>query len=80
MLYEADAARLRDVIPLDSKPAALPKAKDARSPGFGKPCSLYPAALQIGLAGSANDWFKAACLLHDVSWRAHPDYRAEVLL
>jgi exopolyphosphatase/guanosine-5'-triphosphate,3'-diphosphate pyrophosphatase len=20
---------------------------------------------------------KAACLLHDVSWRAHPDYRAE---
>ena len=21
---------------------------------------------------------KAACLLHDVSWRAHPDYRAEV--
>ena len=21
---------------------------------------------------------KAACLLHDVNWRAHPDYRAEV--
>ena len=21
---------------------------------------------------------RAACLLHDVSWRAHPDYRAEV--
>jgi exopolyphosphatase/guanosine-5'-triphosphate,3'-diphosphate pyrophosphatase len=27
---------------------------------------------------SGKRLIRAACLLHDVSWRAHPDYRAEV--
>ncbi|NNK15980.1 MAG: exopolyphosphatase, partial [Sulfitobacter sp.] len=29
-------------------------------------------------SGPRKRLVKAACLLHDVSWRAHPDYRAEV--
>lgn len=50
----------------------------ARCPGFGaalhnwlKP--LYPQRTQ------ADDRLMfAACLLHDINWRAHPDYRAEL--
>ncbi len=77
MLYEQMPQSLRDRDPLIES-CHFAEAKDARLPGFGpvlydfvKP--LFPRA----------DWQKAriiraACLLHDVSWRAHPDYRPEV--
>jgi exopolyphosphatase/guanosine-5'-triphosphate,3'-diphosphate pyrophosphatase len=77
MLYEAMTPELRARDPLIES-ARFAEAKDARLPGFGRVLydfvkPLFPRA----------DWqkkriIKAACLLHDVSWRAHPDYRAEV--
>ena len=47
-------------------------------PGFGK--ILYNLILPLYKSAPAprKRLIKAACFLHDVSWRAHPDYRAEV--
>ncbi|MGB7243744.1 MAG: Ppx/GppA family phosphatase [Sulfitobacter sp.] len=77
MLYEQMPQRLRDRDPL-VEACRFAEAKDARMPGFGK--SLYafinPIFKSVPLAQKRI--IKAACLLHDVSWRAHPDYRAEV--
>lgn len=77
MLYEQMPQDLRDCDPL-IEACRFAEAKDARLPGFGR--VLYDFVLPI--FPRAN-WqkkriIKAACLLHDVSWRAHPDYRAEV--
>ena len=77
MLYEQMPQKLRDRDPL-IEACRFAESKDARWPGFGK--QLYNFILP--LFKSAPDERKrlilAACLLHDVTWRAHPDYRAEV--
>lgn len=77
MLYEQmpDALRQRDPL-IES--CRFAEAKDARLPGFGK--SLYKFVLPLFSSQTEDQkrLVKAACLLHDVSWRAHPDYRAEV--
>nr|WP_319948285.1 Ppx/GppA family phosphatase [uncultured Shimia sp.] len=77
MLYEQMPDRLRERDPL-IEAARFAEAKDARMPGFGK--SLYDFVLPLFSAYTPERkrLVKAACLLHDVSWRAHPDYRAEV--
>ncbi|TDK41044.1 Ppx/GppA family phosphatase [Antarcticimicrobium luteum] len=77
LLYEQMPQRLRDRDPL-IEACYFAENKDARLPGFGKTlfnfvAPLFPQAPQTQLR-----LIKAACLLHDVSWRAHPDYRAEV--
>ena len=77
MLYEQMPQALRDRDPL-IEACRFAEAKDARMPGFGK--VLHSFVLPLF---AKSDWqrqriIKAACLLHDVSWRAHPDYRAEV--
>ncbi|MBB5720876.1 exopolyphosphatase/guanosine-5'-triphosphate,3'-diphosphate pyrophosphatase [Loktanella ponticola] len=77
MLYEQMPRELRERDPL-IEACRFAESKDARLPGFGR--VLYDFV--IPLFPRAN-WqrkriIKAACLLHDVSWRAHPDYRAEV--
>ncbi|OAN77734.1 exopolyphosphatase [Sulfitobacter sp. EhC04] len=77
MLYEQMPQRLRDRDPL-IEACRFAEAKDARTPGFGK--ALYNFILPLYKSSSPQRarLVKAACLLHDVSWRAHPDYRAEV--
>ncbi|QUJ77070.1 Ppx/GppA family phosphatase [Sulfitobacter albidus] len=77
MLYEQMPQRLRDRDPL-IEACRFAEAKDARVPGFGR--TLYNFILPLFRSASAprKRLIKAACLLHDVSWRAHPDYRAEV--
>ncbi|MDX2485390.1 MAG: Ppx/GppA family phosphatase, partial [Pseudodonghicola sp.] len=77
LLYEQMPQQLRDRDPL-IEACYFAEDKDARLPGFGKTLfnfvtPLFPQAPQAQLR-----LIKAACLLHDVSWRAHPDYRAEV--
>lgn len=77
MLYEQMPRELRERDPL-IEACRFAESKDARLPGFGR--ILYDFV--IPLFPRAN-WqrkriIKAATLLHDVSWRAHPDYRAEV--
>ncbi|MQY42844.1 exopolyphosphatase [Epibacterium sp. SM1969] len=77
MLFEKMPQQLKDRDPL-IEACRFAEAKDARLPGFG--LKLYNFVLP--LFGRADDakrrLIKAACLLHDVSWRAHPDYRAEL--
>ena len=77
MLYEQMPQRLRDRDPL-IEACRFAEAKDARLPGFGR--TLYNFILPIFRAARPEKQriIKAACLLHDVTWRAHPDYRAEV--
>ena len=76
MLFERMPPSLRERDPL-LEACRFQEARDARLPGFGRVLydfvqPLFPEA----------DWqrrriVQAACLLHDVNWRAHPDYRAE---
>ncbi len=77
MLYEQMPQHLRDRDPL-IEACRFAEAKDARMPGFGR--RLYDFVLPLFNQRGTIDKriVKAACLLHDVSWRAHPDYRHEV--
>lgn len=77
LLYEQMPQDVRDRDPL-IEACQFAEAKDARIPGFGM--ALYDFVQPIFRAASPARLriIKAACLLHDVSWRAHPDYRAEV--
>ncbi|APX91180.1 exopolyphosphatase [Brevirhabdus pacifica] len=77
LLYEQMPEKLRRRDPL-IEAARFAEAKDARRPGFGK--QLYEFLLPIFRNAGAEKkrLVRAACLLHDVSWRAHPDYRHEV--
>ncbi len=77
LLYEQMSPELRVRDPL-IEACRFAEAKDARLLGFGR--TLYNFVLPIFRTApdSRKRLIKAACLLHDVSWRAHPDYRAEV--
>jgi exopolyphosphatase/guanosine-5'-triphosphate,3'-diphosphate pyrophosphatase len=50
----------------------------ARSPGFGSALHEWLMPLYAGAPEPELRLNLAACLLHDVNWRAHPDYRAEL--
>jgi len=50
----------------------------ARNPGFGKVLFEFLLPLFADAPDDRLRLIKAACLIHDVTWRAHPDYRAEV--
>lgn len=76
MLFERMPASLRERDPL-LEACRFQERRDARLPGFGD--TLYKFVLPLF---PDADWqrkriIEAACLLHDVNWRAHPDYRAE---
>lgn len=77
LLYEQMPQRLRDRDPL-IEACRFSEKKDARMPGFGKALFEFLAPLYQKAPAERIRLVKAACLLHDVTWRAHPDYRAEV--
>ncbi len=56
------------------------EAQSARSPGFGDALYDWLAPLYPERPDSEMRLVRAACLLHDTNWRAHPDYRAELCL
>jgi len=77
LLYEQMPEKLRARDPL-IEAARMAEMTSARLPGFGK--KLFNFLLPI-FKDDPDDrlrLIKAACLLHDTTWRAHPDYRAEV--
>jgi len=76
ILFERMSDELRAADPLILASRHL-EAANARVPGFGK--RLYDFLLPLNRSAPAERLrlVKAACLLHDVNWRAHPDYRAE---
>lgn len=77
LLYEQMPQKLRDRDPL-IEAARFAEHKDARMPGFGRALYDFIKPLFKSAPHSTKRLVKAATLLHDVSWRAHPDYRAEV--
>lgn len=76
LLYEQMPARLRARDPL-IEAARMTELTQARIPGFGKKLFLFLEPLFKGVTEERLRLIKAACLLHDTTWRAHPDYRAE---
>ncbi|MEM8629695.1 MAG: Ppx/GppA family phosphatase [Pseudomonadota bacterium] len=77
MLYQQMPEELRARDPL-IEACRFAEAKDARLPGFGRTLYGFVQPLFRTAPPTRQRIYKAACLLHDVSWRAHPDYRAEV--
>ena len=77
LLYEQMPKKLRRRDPL-IEACRYMEAKDARMPGFGRALYRFLQPLYADAPPERLRLVKAACLLHDVSWRAHPDYRAEV--
>jgi exopolyphosphatase/guanosine-5'-triphosphate,3'-diphosphate pyrophosphatase len=77
MLYEQMPQRLRDRDPL-IEACRFAERRDARMPGFGRALYTFVAPLFADAGAARLRIVRAACLLHDVSWRAHPDYRHEV--
>lgn len=76
LLYEQMPQQLRDCDPL-IEACRFAESKDARVPGYGKVVYEFIQPLFKSARPDRQRIIKAACLLHDVSWRAHPDYRAE---
>jgi exopolyphosphatase/guanosine-5'-triphosphate,3'-diphosphate pyrophosphatase len=77
MLYEVMPDDMRAADPLLAA-CRFVEEKDARVPGFGD--RLYEFVTPL-FADEEEDFqriIRAACLLHDVSWRAHPDFRANL--
>ncbi|WFE73401.1 Ppx/GppA family phosphatase [Roseinatronobacter sp. S2] len=76
ILYEQmpDALRARD--PLIEACHFMEHAS-ARLPGFGKKLYNFLLPLYRNRPEGRLRLIRAACLLHDVNWRAHPDYRAD---
>ena len=77
MLYEQMPRALRERDPL-IEACRFAEAKDARLPGFGRILYDFVKPLFPRANWQRRRIMQAACLLHDVSWRAHPDYRGEV--
>ena len=77
LLYEQMPQLLRDRDPL-IEACRFAEAKDARVRGFGKVIYNFILPLFKYAGPEKRRLIKAASLLHDVSWRAHPDYRPEV--
>jgi exopolyphosphatase/guanosine-5'-triphosphate,3'-diphosphate pyrophosphatase len=76
LLYEQMPPRLRARDPLIEAARAAERTS-ARMPGFGK--KLYDFLLPLFETRDTDQLrlIKAACLLHDTTWRTHPDFRAE---
>ena len=77
LLYEQMPERLRRRDPL-IEACRFAERTTARTPGFGKKLFQFLAPLYAEASPERLRMVRAACLLHDTTWRAHPDYRAEV--
>jgi exopolyphosphatase / guanosine-5'-triphosphate,3'-diphosphate pyrophosphatase len=77
LLYEQMPEKLRMRDPL-IEACRHAEQTGARMPGFGKKLFSFILPLFADASPGLLRLVKAACLLHDTSWRAHPDYRAEL--
>ncbi|GGF70415.1 exopolyphosphatase [Paracoccus acridae] len=76
LLYEQMPDNLRKRDPL-IEAARFTERQMARMPGSGKKLYHFLQPLFGDVSPERDRLIRAACLLHDTSWRAHPDYRAE---
>jgi len=79
LLYEKMPRELRAADPLIES-CRFAEMRDARMPGFGSVLFDFVRPLFPDAEWQHLRIIRAACLLHDVNWRAHPDYRAEACL
>jgi exopolyphosphatase/guanosine-5'-triphosphate,3'-diphosphate pyrophosphatase len=77
LLFEQMPERLRARDPL-IEAARAAEISSARLPGTGKKLYEFLMPLFRDTPKERLRLAKAACYLHDTTWRAHPDYRAEV--
>jgi exopolyphosphatase/guanosine-5'-triphosphate,3'-diphosphate pyrophosphatase len=75
LYFERLPATLRAHDPLIAAARRLEQAQ-ARFPGFGDELWSWVAPLFADWDKRERRLARAACLLNDVNWRAHPDYRA----
>ena len=76
LLFDKMPRELRDRDPL-IEACRFAEKKDARIPGFGRALYDFVKPLWPGASEEFMRIVRAACHLHDVGWRAHPDYRHE---
>jgi len=76
LLYEHMPQKLRARDPL-IEAARMSELVQARIPGFGRKLFDFLSPLYPDASKEQLRLIKAACLLHDTTWRAHPDFRAE---
>ena len=76
ILFDQMSEGLRARDPLIEASMQL-EASAARVPGFGLTLYDFLQPLYRNASPDRLRLVKAACLLHDVNWRAHPDYRSE---
>ncbi|MTH79808.1 Ppx/GppA family phosphatase [Paracoccus aestuariivivens] len=76
LLYEQMPLNLRSRDPL-IEAARFAERQMARVPGFGKRLYQFIEPIYKDPEPSLDRLVKAACLLHDTTWRTHPDYRAD---
>ena len=76
LLYEQMPDRLRARDPL-IEASRMAEKTSSRIPGFGKKLFEFLEPLFKDASAERLRLIRAACLLHDTTWRAHPDFRAE---
>ncbi len=76
ILYEQMPEDLRRRDPL-IEACHFMEYSSSRIPGFGKKLYHFLLPLYRNRPPERLRLIRAACLLHDVNWRAHPDYRAD---
>ncbi|MEO0344258.1 MAG: Ppx/GppA phosphatase family protein [Pseudomonadota bacterium] len=76
-LFSALPKKMRAEDPLISAAGAMAN-RSARFPEFGPALYDWVRPMFDDVSKRIDRLIHAACLLHDVNWRAHPDYRAEV--
>ena len=77
LLYEHMPERLRQRDPL-IEACIYSERSSARQPGFGDKLFDFVQPLFKDAGRRRLRLARAACLLHDVTWRAHPSYRASI--
>jgi len=76
LLYEQMPPSLRARDPL-IEAARFAERQMARMPGFGKRLYHFLQPIFKDADPSLDRLVRVACLLHDTTWRTHPDYRAD---
>ena len=69
--------RIRKLDPL-IEACRYEERSSARFPGFGEKLFEWIQPIFSNLTIDNLRLYRAACLLHDTTWKAHPDYRAEM--
>jgi exopolyphosphatase/guanosine-5'-triphosphate,3'-diphosphate pyrophosphatase len=76
LYYEHISPKIRAEDPLLSACQSLERAQ-ARFPGFGVELAQWLAPLIASVPPARQRLVEAACMLNDVSWNSHPDYREQ---